>query len=98
MNSLLLLVAAALEIDRREARRLLEEARSLVGRAERPTFVAIPGPAPAQVLHETAEGAEGRVIVAGVSERHMRHAGPGTGTTWRVLHHAPCPVLVVRET
>jgi nucleotide-binding universal stress UspA family protein len=78
---------------RAEARRTLEQARRIVGRAEQPTFVAIPGPSPAQVLHETAEGAEGSVIVTGVSGRLADHA-PGTGTTWRVLHHAPCAVAV----
>ena len=78
---------------RTDARARLEEARDVVGRAERPTFVAVPSSNPARALHEVADGEGAQVIVVGVSERTAK--GPrASSTTWEVLRHAPCAVAV----
>jgi nucleotide-binding universal stress UspA family protein len=82
--------------DRPDARVLLDEVRELVGRAERPTFVAVPSSNPARALHEVAEGEGAQVIVVGVSERSA--TGPrSSSTTWEVLRHAPCAVAVAPD-
>jgi nucleotide-binding universal stress UspA family protein len=81
---------------RTEAQARLAEARTLVGRAERPTFVAVPSSNPARALHEVAEGERAQVIVVGVSERTVK--GPrASSTTWEVLRHAPCAVAVAPD-
>jgi nucleotide-binding universal stress UspA family protein len=81
---------------RTEAQEVLNAARELVGRAERPTFVAVPSPNPARTLHEVAEAEDARLIVVGVSQ--SSRTGPrSSSTTWEVLRHAPCAVAVAPE-
>ena len=78
---------------RAAAEAVLDDARTIVGRAERPTFAAIPGSTPATALHEVAEGEDASVIVVGVSAEAGTRIQPAS-TTWVVLHHSPCAVAV----
>ena len=48
-----------------DAQPVLDQARDLVGRAERATFVAVPSSNPARALHEVAEGEDAQLIVVG---------------------------------
>lgn len=98
------LITATTDLDRRQ---LLEQHRAtaeenLARHAEEhlagcPVEVVVRVGSPVEVILETAEEREADLIVMAThGYGFVRHALFGS-TTERVLHHAPCPVLVVRS-
>lgn len=87
---------------REDAEATLERAREQVaargvGTDERIAYRAIPGPSPAEVLHQVAEEHDALAIAVGATH-HGAAVRLLTGSTpERVLEGAPCPVAVAPE-
>lgn len=98
------LITATSDLDRRQLmekhRRTAEESLRAYAREHLPdseTETVVRVGAPVEVILETAgESRADLLVMATHGYGFVRHALFGS-TTERVLHHAPCPVLVVRS-